>query len=240
MVRESRSRTIRLPGVKNGSATRKRPRLSTVATIPSAGPARALARVLRERRLRRRGGLRFGDRPGAGSQLVGETSSARSSASSRFVSGSSLARTSGLSPWPGLRPAPPRLRPLGRKYWPTVRSSAPPLSSGMISWKTPLPNVRDADELGALAVLQRAGDDLRRRRGAGVDEHDRRELPAIGWPTALSVCVGTARPRVVTIGPSAMNMLAISCACVTSRRRCRAGRARSPSRRGASRAGSRR
>ena len=34
------------------------------------------------------------------------------------------------------------LRPLGRKYSPTVMSSAPPLESGSISWKTPLPNVR--------------------------------------------------------------------------------------------------
>jgi hypothetical protein len=36
VIRESRSSTIRLPGEKNGSATRKRPRLSTVATMPSA------------------------------------------------------------------------------------------------------------------------------------------------------------------------------------------------------------
>ena len=34
------------------------------------------------------------------------------------------------------------LRPLGRKYSPTVMSSAPPLESGSTSWKTPLPNVR--------------------------------------------------------------------------------------------------
>ena len=33
------------------------------------------------------------------------------------------------------------LRPLGRKYCPTVMSSAPPLGISRISWKTPLPYV---------------------------------------------------------------------------------------------------
>ena len=91
-------------------------------------------------------------------------------------------------------------------------SSAPPLSSGMISWKTPLPNVRIADELGALAVLQRAGHDLRRRRRVAIDEHDRRQLAGDRLADRLSVCSCTARPRVVTIAPSARNMLAMSCA----------------------------
>ena len=58
------------------------------------------------------------------------------------VSGSSFALTSGFRPAPRDVPLPPRLRPLGRKYWPTVMSSAPPLSSSTTSWKTPLPYVR--------------------------------------------------------------------------------------------------
>ena len=49
--------------------------------------------------------------------------------------------TSGVIPAPCLTPPPPRLRPLGVKYSPTVMSSAPPLDSGSSSWKTPLPNV---------------------------------------------------------------------------------------------------
>ena len=69
-------------------------------------------------------------------------SPASSSASSRLVFGLSGALTSGVMPAPGLTPPPPRLRPLGVKYSPTVMSSAPPLESCSISWKTPLPNVR--------------------------------------------------------------------------------------------------
>src|SRR5262249_12096007 len=68
--------------------------------------------------------------------------SAASSASSLGVFGLSLAFTSGVTPAPRLTPPPPRLRPLGRKYSPTVMSSAPPLDGGPISWKTPLPNGR--------------------------------------------------------------------------------------------------
>src|SRR5439155_7830314 len=49
--------------------------------------------------------------------------------------------TSGVMPAPCLTPPPPRLRPSGVKYSPTVMSSAPPLESGCSSWKTPLPNV---------------------------------------------------------------------------------------------------
>jgi hypothetical protein len=46
LIRESRSSTIRLPGAKYGSATRKRPRLSTVATIPSAAGGSRCGREL--------------------------------------------------------------------------------------------------------------------------------------------------------------------------------------------------
>ena len=49
---------------------------------------------------------------------------------------------SGVMPAPRRTPPPPRLRPVGVKYSPTVMSSAPPLGSRSISWKTPLPNVR--------------------------------------------------------------------------------------------------
>ena len=49
---------------------------------------------------------------------------------------------SGVMPAPLRTPPPPRLRPDGVKYSPTVMSSAPPLASRSISWKTPLPNVR--------------------------------------------------------------------------------------------------
>src|ERR1700674_2588633 len=45
--------------------------------------------------------------------------------------------TSGVMPVPCLTPPPPRLRPLGVKYSPTVTSSAPPFESGSSSWKTP-------------------------------------------------------------------------------------------------------
>ena len=72
--------------------------------------------------------------------------SARSADVERLVAarvrGLSCAGTFGLMPSPRRSPPPPRLRPLGVKYSPTVRSSAPPLGSSLISWKTPLPNVR--------------------------------------------------------------------------------------------------
>src|SRR5439155_22440584 len=59
----------------------------------------------------------------------------------RWVSTPLGTRTSGAMPAPCLTPPPPRLRPLGVKYSPTVLSSAPPLESGRSSRKTPLPNV---------------------------------------------------------------------------------------------------
>ncbi len=79
------------------------------------------------------------------------------------------------------------LRPLGRKYSPTVMSSAPPLESGSISWKTPLPNVRvpttsarlrscsapvtiSDEEAVFLSTSTTTGtDDLDRAAGCGVD-----------------------------------------------------------------------
>src|SRR6185437_14972843 len=67
--------------------------------------------------------------------------SATPNAVSTLAPGLVLALTSGEMPAPSLTPPPPRLCPLGVKYSPTVKSSAPPLGSGSISWKTPLPYV---------------------------------------------------------------------------------------------------
>ena len=110
-----------------------------------------------------------------GAARAPSTASARSRASSRGGRGV-VARPERRAPGPlpGATPRPPRLRPSGMKYWPAVMSSAPPLDSSMTCWKTPLPNVRVPDEHRALAVLQGAGDDLRRRGRVAVDEHDER------------------------------------------------------------------
>src|SRR4029077_14933882 len=62
------------------------------------------------------------------------TLSARWIPSSCFVEGLSFAFTSGGIPT-SLIDVPLRVR-----YCPTVRSSAPPLFSGITSWKVPLPN----------------------------------------------------------------------------------------------------
>src|SRR5439155_22526844 len=62
--------------------------------------------------------------------------SALSRASSRLVTGRSAARTPGWTPAPRRTPPPPRFRPLGVKYSPTVMSSPPPLGRPATSWKT--------------------------------------------------------------------------------------------------------
>ena len=82
---------------------------------------------------------------------------------------------SGLMPAPCLTPPPPRLRPFGVKYSPTVMSSAPPFGSRVDLLEHALAERARADDLGAVAVLQRAGDDLRRRRRVAVDQHDDRD-----------------------------------------------------------------
>ncbi len=71
-------------------------------------------------------------RPSAHSDFSAAVLTAVRSASSAFVFGLYSDLMSGVMPLPCLTPAPPMLRPLGRKYWPTVMSSAPPFSSGMI------------------------------------------------------------------------------------------------------------
>ena len=180
------STLIRRPRAKNGVAVRKRPRFSSTATIGAAVAAVAAAARC----------------------FTPPARSAASSASSRLgVSGSSSALTSGVTPAPRLTPPPPRLRPLGRKYSPTVMSSAPPFGSGSISWKTPLPNVRVPTTVARVAVLERAGDDLRRRRAAVVDEHDDRDV-GVDRPAGRLVDVRRAAsgPCVVTILPSGMKI----------------------------------
>ena len=74
-----------------------------------------------------------------------------------------------------------------------------------------------ADDGRAAVVLQSGGHDLRRRGGVLIDEHDHRHRTSeIAPPVATSICVGCVRPRVVTIVPLGMKMLAISCASSTS------------------------
>ena len=96
---------------------------------------RGTARAAPARRRRRRAPALTAASPASARARRRAPRRARSRASSRRA-------TSGLMPAPCLTPPPPRLRPLGRKYWPTVMSSAPPLESSSTSWKTPLPNVR--------------------------------------------------------------------------------------------------
>src|SRR5690606_18432757 len=61
------------------------------------------------------------------------SATATSRASSRGVSGSSLARTSGFTP------SPASDTPSAVKYSPTVMSRAPPAGRWITSWKVPLP-----------------------------------------------------------------------------------------------------
>ena len=209
LARASRSIATPWPCAKKGSAVTNLPRLASTATNWAPG-GRPVSRLTAP-------GRRAG--------------SARRRAPRRvpWVFGSSLASTSGWMPAPCLTPPPPRLRPLGRKYSPTVMSSAPPLESSSISWKTPLPNVRVPTTCRPLAVLERAGHDLRRRgrplvhqdldrdlardRVAGGLEDPPRPVAALGRDDrALGDEDASRRARPRRAG----------------RRRCRAGRARSP------------
>ncbi len=72
-----------------------------------------------------------------------------------------------------------------------------------------------ADDRRAVMILQRRGDDLRGRGGVVSTSTTTGIEGAIGWPVARSVSLGWVRPRVVTIVPFAMKMLAISCASST-------------------------
>ncbi len=95
-------------------------------------------------------------------------------------------------------------------------SSAPPLESGRHLLEDALAERVRADDQRAVMVLQRPCDDLRRRRGAaststttGIGAGSRRRRR-----TAWSGC--WVRPRVETITPLGMKMLAVSCASSTS------------------------
>ncbi len=101
-------------------------------------------------------------------------------------------------------------------------SSAPPLDSSMISWKTPLPKVRAPTTVAAVVVLQRAGDDLRAprrcrgRRGRPAARRGRRRRRArVQRAVRHGAALGRDDRR-----PSRRNALATSCASVTARRRC--------------------
>ena len=149
-------------GGNSGSAVRKRPRRSSTATIaPSArtrGPRRRLAARLRAAHL----------------TLAASVLSA--TARPWGVSTPWATSTSGVMPAPCLTPPPPRLRPLGVKYSPTVMSSAPPLDERLLLLEDALAERVGADDGGAAVILQRGCDDLGGGGGVGVHEHDHRDL----------------------------------------------------------------
>ena len=158
----------RRPRSKNGSAVRKRPRFSSTRRRPAArGPPARLDAPRAAPRARRRLTRPRADRADRDvERLVALASSGRPSRP-----------TSGSMPAPCLTPPPPRLRPLGREVLADGDVERAAVGAARsISWKTPLPNVRVPDELRAVAVLQRARDDLRRRGAVAVDEHDDRDL----------------------------------------------------------------
>ena len=109
-------------------------------------------------------------------------------------------------PAPFFGPPPPRLRPLGVKYSPTVMSSAPPLESCLISWKTPLPNVRVPTTVARsrscsapVTISDAEADSPLTSTATGI-------LVLIDEPVASNTRSGRERPRVVTILPSGMKM----------------------------------
>src|SRR3954466_6190261 len=199
-------------GVQQGQASRARV-ARALDRHPPAAPEERLADeeapALLEQDDARRG-------VGQDGHLAPATAIARSSPSSLFVLGSSLARTSGMIPLPVETPLPPRLRPLGVKYWPAVMSSAPPLESSRTSWKTPLPKVSVPT---TFARSRSCSAPVTISEAEAVSPLTRTDIGAVGTtgsPVARSVCSLTARPRVVTIGPSFRKAEAMSCASDTS------------------------
>ena len=164
---------------------------------PSAGRARCGRRA---RRAARRPGTGRAWRRGRRAARVGtcrprvraaepSTWSACCRPSSGLVLGLSFAFTWGEIPVPLIEV------PLRVRYSPTVRSSAPPLLSGITSWKVPLPNERRSDHGCDPGLLQCRGDDLRRRGGVPVDQHDHRMAGQriagrVERPGALGASVG--------------------------------------------------
>src|SRR6185295_2235794 len=206
-ARESRSSTIRPPRSKNGSATRKRPRLSTVATIPSplgcsrsrvALPAPPAAGPGGRLRLGLALALPLALALGAAWRLL--TASARRAdprvprgydVGRSHLSGQDLERPVeglvalgvgivlrahvGLQARAALGARAAEVAPAGQEVLPDGDVQRAAVVERQDLLEDALAERLDADELGALGVLQRARDDLRRRGGPVVDEHDRRQ-----------------------------------------------------------------
>ena len=108
---------------------------------------------------------------GQDGHLAPATAIARSSPSSVRVLGSSLARTSGMIPLPLRDALAAEVAALGREVLPggDVQRAAVGELEDLL--EDALAEGLGAHDLRAVAVLQRAGDDLRGRGGAAVDEH---------------------------------------------------------------------
>ncbi len=106
------------------------------------------------------------------------------------VRGSSATRTSGLMPSPAIEV------PSAVRYWPMVRSRAPPAASGSTSWNVPLPNVRVPTIVAEVVLLERRGEDLRRRGGIAVDQdHGRAGLERVADRLVGGLPLGAALGR---------------------------------------------
>ena len=113
---------------------------------------------------------------GQDGHLAPATAIARSSPSSVFVLGSSLARTSGMIPLPVRDALAAEVAALGREVLAggDVQRAAVGELEDLL--EDALAERLGADDLRAVAVLQRAGDDLGGRGGVAVDEHRHRRL----------------------------------------------------------------
>ena len=188
---------MRRPRAKNGSAVRKRPRRSSTATT-GAAPRAPLARCVH-----------------AASRATVRT--ATSSASSRsLVALSSRALISGSIPAPFLTPAAAEVAALGREVLADRDVERAAVGEPAHLLEDALAERARADDLGALAVLQRAGDDLRRRRGSPLTSTTTGTSASIGLPVASNTRRGRVRPLVETIVPSPTKMLETSTASLSS------------------------
>ena len=182
-----RSTAVRGPGPNSGSATRKRPRFSSTATSGWS----------------RRGP---GGPDGRAHRRSSRASSATGSASSRSVSGLSTARTCGLMPPGGDRlPAGQVVVGDGEVEEAAVRERLDLLHEALAERAR-------ADHRGAIAVAQRAGDDLGGAGAAAVHEHDHRDVLVDRVALGVQRALGRGRPRTETILPSSMKMLETSTA----------------------------
>ena len=90
--------------------------------------------------------------------------------------------------------------------------------SSIHCWTVPLPNVVSPTIVARFAILERARDDLARRRAAPVDEDDELDAAAgrEACPTRRRSPPASRRPSSSQkIGPESMNSLAIRRAAVT-------------------------